>query len=56
MFLFLDKIILLKLYAKPVNINVIQVYAPTTDSTEDEIETFYEELKQVLKLVKNDYG
>jgi len=27
--------------------------APTTDSIEDEIETFYEELKQVIKQVKN---
>jgi len=50
---FSDRIKLLKLYAKPVNVNVTQVYAPTTVSTEDEIETFHEELKQVLKQVKN---
>jgi len=30
------------------------VYEPTADSTEDEIKTFYEELKQVLKQVKNN--
>jgi len=50
---FSDRIILLKLYAKTLNVNVIQVYAPTTVSTEDKIETFHGESKQVLKQVKN---
>jgi len=54
---FSDRIILLKLYAKPVNINVIQVYAPTTDSTEDEIETFYEEVgEERFEALVGPYG
>lgn len=47
-----DRFALLKLSAKPVNLNVIQTYAPTAESTEQEFETFYEGLKEVLKLTK----
>ena len=35
---------------KPVNITVIQVYAPTTNAEEDEIEWFYEDLQDLLEL------
>ena len=30
--------------SKPFNITVIQVYAPTTNAKEDEVEWFYEDL------------
>ena len=35
---------------KPFNITVIQVYAPTTDAEEAEIEQFYEDLQDLLQL------
>ena len=35
---------------KPFNITVIQVYAPTTDAKEAEVEWFYEDLQDLLKL------
>ena len=35
---------------KPFNITVIQVYAPTTNAEEDEIEWFYEDLQDLLEL------
>ena len=35
---------------KPFNITVIQVYAPTTKTKEAEVEWFYEDLKDLLKL------
>ena len=35
---------------KPFNITVIQVYAPTTDTEEAEVERFYEDLQNLLKL------
>ena len=35
---------------KPFNITVIQVYAPTTDAEEAEVEWFYEDLQDLLKL------
>ena len=35
---------------KPLNITVIQVYAPTSNAEEAEVEWFYEDLKDLLKL------
>ena len=35
---------------KPFNIMVIQAYAPTSDAEEAEIEGFYEDLQDLLKL------
>ena len=35
---------------KPFNITVIQVYAPTSNAEEAEVEWFYEDLKDVLEL------
>ena len=35
---------------KPFNITVIQIYAPTTNAEEAEVEQFYEEIKDLLEL------
>ena len=35
---------------KPVNITVIQVYAPTSNAEEAEVEPFYEDLQGLLEL------
>ena len=35
---------------KPFNITVIQVYAPTNNAEEAEVERFYEDLKDLLEL------
>ena len=35
---------------KPFNITVIQVYAPTRNAEEAEVEGFYEDLQDLLKL------
>ena len=35
---------------KPFNITVIQVYAPTSNAEEAEVERFYEDLQDILKL------
>ena len=35
---------------KPFNITVIQVYAPTTNAEEVEVEQFYEDLQDLLEL------
>ena len=35
---------------KPFNITVIQVYAPTSNAEEAEVEWFYEDLQDLLKL------
>ena len=40
---------------KPLNITVIQVYAPTSNAEEAEVESFYEDLQDILELTpKND--
>ena len=36
---------------KPFNITVIQVYAPTTNAKEVEVEQFYEDLKDLIELI-----
>ena len=35
---------------KPFNITVIQVYAPTTEAKETEVDQFYEDLQDLLEL------
>ena len=36
---------------KPFSITVIQVYAPSTDAKEAEVERFYEDLQDILELI-----
>ena len=38
------------LQGKPFNITVIQVYAPTSNAEETEVEWFYEDLQNLLEL------
>ena len=38
------------LQGKPFNITVIQVYAPTSNAGEAEVEWFYEDLQEILEL------
>ena len=37
-------------HGKPFNITVIQVYVPTTNAKEAEVEQFYEDLQDVLEI------
>ena len=37
---------------KPFDITVIQVYAPTTNAEEAEVERFYENLQDLLELIQ----
>ena len=39
-----DRMISVRLQGKPFNITVIQVYAPTSNAEETEVERFYEDL------------
>ena len=39
-----------RLQGKPSNITVIQVYAPTSNAEETEVEQFYEDLQDLLEL------
>ena len=40
------------LQGKPFNITVIQVYAPTSNAEEAELEQFYEDLQDLLELTR----
>ena len=40
-----------RIQGKPFNITVIQVYAPTSNAEEAEVERFYEDLQDLLKLI-----
>ena len=43
------------LQGKPFNITVIQVYAPTNNAEEAEVEWFYEDLQDLLELTPPKY-
>ena len=45
-----DRMILVRLQGKPFNITVIQVYAPTSNAEEAEVEQFYGDLQDLLEL------
>ena len=45
-----DRMISVHFQGKPFNITVIQVYAPTSNAEEAEIEQFYEDLQDLLVL------
>ena len=45
-----DKMISVRFQGKPFNITVIQVYAPTSNAEETEVEWFYEDLQGLLEL------
>ena len=45
-----DKMISVRFQGKPFNIMVIQVYAPTSNAEEAEVEQFYEDLQDLFEL------
>ena len=44
---------LVRFQGKPFSITVIQVYAPTSNTEEAEVEQFYENLQDLLELIPN---
>ena len=45
-----DRMISVHFQGKPFSITVIQVYAPTSNAEEAELEQFYEDLQDLLEL------
>ena len=43
-----DRMISVRFQGKPFNITVIQVYAPTSNAEEAEVERFYEDLQDLF--------
>ena len=51
-----DIMISVRFQGKQFNIRVIQVYAPTTDAKETEVDQFYEDLEDLLEHQKKKKG
>ena len=49
-----DRIIMMKIQGKPFNISIVQVYAPASASTDDEIDEFYNLLESTIDQVKSN--
>ena len=47
-----DRMISIYFQGRPFNITVIQVYAPTSNTEEAEVERFYEDLQDLLELTR----
>ena len=45
-----DRMISVRFQGKPFNIAVIQVYAPTSNTEEGEVEQFYEDLQDLSEI------
>ena len=45
-----DRMISVRFQGKPFDITVFQVYAPTSNTEEAEVEQFYEDLQDLLEL------
>jgi len=45
-----NRMISVHIQGKPFNITVFQVYAPTSNAEEAEVERFYEDLQDILEL------
>ena len=50
-----DRMISVHFQGKPCSITVIQVYSPTTNAEESEVERFYEDLQELLELTPQKY-
>ena len=48
-----SRVLLVKLSAKPLDINIIQAYAPTAESSEEDLEQFYSDIETALKHCKS---
>src|SRR5438132_4504290 len=47
-----DRLILVRIKADPVHLVVVQVYMPTSDAEDEEIEIMYEQIEEMVKQEK----
>ena len=46
-----DRIFSVRFQGKPFNIRVIQIYAPTTNAEESDVEWFYDDLQDLQEII-----
>uniref|UniRef100_A0A8D8W5N2 Craniofacial development protein 2 n=2 Tax=Cacopsylla melanoneura TaxID=428564 RepID=A0A8D8W5N2_9HEMI len=46
-----DRVMLLQIQASPININIVQIYAPTADKQEEEALQLYESVNQIISRI-----
>ena len=49
-----DRLIKIEIQAKPRNLIIVQVYMPTSESEDDEIENIYEKIENIIKSKKSN--
>lgn len=49
-----DRILFIKIKTQTGSLIILQVYFPTSNSTEEELESMYEQIKDTLKLTRTD--
>ena len=49
-----DRLIKIEIEAKLRNLMIVQVYMPTTDSDDEEIEQMYEKIEKIIKSEKSN--
>ena len=47
-----DRILLIRIKAEPVDIVILQIYMPTTDADDEEIELIYEQIEELMEKEK----
>ena len=47
-----DRILLIRIKAEPVDIVILQIYMPTTDANDEEIELIYEQIEELMEKEK----
>ena len=48
-----ERIMTIRLHAKPANITIVQVYAPTSTASDQDIDEFYQALQECIDNIKN---
>ena len=48
-----DRVVVAKFAGKPLDMGIVQVYAPTSTAEEEEVEQFYEDLDKTMKCLKS---
>lgn len=49
-----ERILLIQMNTTPIKLNILQVYAPTAEKEEEEVEEFYEEINKTLKTINKN--